>query len=273
MLASSPSSSPSSPVIVIVHGAFHPPVFYQPLISALQAPPHSYTVLAPALPSTGSDDSVAGKTYVDDVQQIHRTLLPLLDAGREAVLVCHSQGGVAGSAAAENQSVVERNTRGLPGGVRAVVYVAAFAFPEKGMSVIGFVGGEENVKGLYYPESLLIHSPFEWQGIHYKLVTESAGDQFYNLLPKDKRDEMGRWLVHQSKASKNAPVQFVAGDVTVPKTYVACTKDNIFPFQAQKALAQASGCKIVEIESDHSPFWSEGPRTQLLQVISSVVQA
>ncbi|KAK8052044.1 hypothetical protein PG993_003429 [Apiospora rasikravindrae] len=255
------SSSASSPVIVIVHGAFHPPVFYQPLVSALQAPPHNYTVLAPALPSTGSDDSVTGKTYVDDVQQIHSTLLPLLDAGRQAVLVCHSQGGVAGSAVAENQTVVDRNTRGLPGGVKAVVYISAFAFPEKGMSIIGFVGGEENVKGLYYTE-----------GPHYKLVAESAGDQFYNLLPRAERAEMGRWLVHQSKASKNASAHFVAGNVDVPKTYVVCTKDNIFPAPAQKALAQASGCKIVEIESDHSPFLSEGPRSELLQVISSAAQ-
>ncbi|KAK7927104.1 Alpha/beta hydrolase fold-1 [Apiospora marii] len=261
-MAATPSPSPSSsPVIVLVHGAFHPPVFYQPLVAALQAAPHSYTVLAPALPSTGSDDSVAGKTYVDDVQRIHADLLPLLDAGRQAVLVCHSHGGVAGSAAAENQTVVDRNTRGLPGGVKAVVYISAFALAEQGMSVIKFIGGEEAAKDLYYPE-----------GPHYKLA-EGAGDKFYNFLPKVKRDEMGRWLVHQSKASKNVPAHFVAADVTVPKTYVVCTKDNVFPVPAQKALAQASDCKIVEIESDHSPFWSDGPRRQLLQVISSVVQA
>ncbi|KAK8080618.1 hypothetical protein PG997_008436 [Apiospora hydei] len=247
-MPASSSSSASSPVIVIVHGAFHPPVFYQPLVGALQAPPHNYTVLAPALPTTGSDDSVTGKTYLDDVRQIHSTLLPLLDAGRQAVLVCHSQGGVAGSAAAENQTVVDRNTRGLPGGIKAVVYISAFAFPEKGMSIIDF-------------------------GPHYKLVAESAGDQFYNLLPKAERDEMGRWLVHQSKASKNASAHFVAGDITVPKTYVVCTKDNVFPVPAQKALAQASGCKIVEIESDHSPFCSEGPKSELLRVISSAAQA
>lgn len=157
-MAATPSPS-SSPVIVIVHGAFHPPVFYQPLVAALKAAPHNYTVLAPALPSTGSDDSVAGKTYVDDVRRIHADLLPLLDAGRQAVLVCHSQGGIAGSAAAENQTVVDRNTRGLPGGVKAVVYISAFAFGEKDMSVIKFVGGEEAANYLYYPDVSVIASP------------------------------------------------------------------------------------------------------------------
>ncbi|KAK6853293.1 hypothetical protein PG995_010105 [Apiospora arundinis] len=240
-----------SPVIVIIHGAFHPPVFYQPLVSALRAPPHSYTVLAPPLPTTGSDDSVAGKTYVDDVQTIHAALLPLLDAGREAVLVCHSHGGVAGSAAAENQTVTDRAARGLLGGVKAVVYISAFAFPERGMSIMRFIGG-----GGEGEERLL-----------------SRGEKFYNFLPKAKRDEMARWLVHQSRASNNAPAHFVAGDLSIPKTYVVCTKDNVFPLPAQKALAQASGCNIVEIESDHSPFWSEGPKRHLLQVITNVTQS
>ncbi len=84
-------SSPSTkPVIVIVHGAFHPPIYYRKFIEPLRA--EGYTVLAPALPTTGLDDSVAGTTYVDDVRRIYESLLPLLDdGGREAVIVAHSQ--------------------------------------------------------------------------------------------------------------------------------------------------------------------------------------
>ena len=79
----------SKPVIVIVHGAFHPPVYYRKFIEPLRA--SGYTVLAPAMPTTGLDDSVAGKTYRDDVRRIYESLLPLLDEGREAVIVGHSQ--------------------------------------------------------------------------------------------------------------------------------------------------------------------------------------
>ena len=79
----------SKPVIVIVHGAFHPPVYYRKLIEPLRA--SGYTVLAPAMPTTGLDDSVAGTTYRDDVRRIYESLLPLLDEGREAVVVGHSQ--------------------------------------------------------------------------------------------------------------------------------------------------------------------------------------
>ena len=82
-------SSNSKPVIVIVHGAFHPPIYYRKFIEPLRA--KGYTVLAPAMPTTGLDDSVAGTTYKDDVRRIYETLLPFLDEGREAVIVGHSQ--------------------------------------------------------------------------------------------------------------------------------------------------------------------------------------
>lgn len=85
-------SSPSStnPIIVIVHGAFHPPIYYRKLVEPLRA--QGYTVLAPPMPTTGLDDSVAGTTYVDDVRRINESLLPLFDKeGREAVIVGHSQ--------------------------------------------------------------------------------------------------------------------------------------------------------------------------------------
>lgn len=84
------SPSNTKPIIVIAHGAFHPPIYYRKFIEPLRA--QGYTVLAPALPTTGLDDSVADTTYVDDVRRIHESLLPLFNKdGREAVIVGHSQ--------------------------------------------------------------------------------------------------------------------------------------------------------------------------------------
>lgn len=136
------------PIVVVVHGAFHLPQYYQRLIGPLRQ--QGYTVLAPALPSTGSDDSINGRTYVDDVRRIHEILLPLLDAGRTAVVVGHSQGGIAASAVAEGQTIEARNYRGLPGGITAVLYVAAFALPAKGMSLIESIGGPEALANCPY---------------------------------------------------------------------------------------------------------------------------
>lgn len=84
-----PSTSTKA-IIIIIHGAFHPPIYYRNLIEPLRA--QGYTVLAPPMPTTGLDDSVNDTTYVDDVRRIHESLLPLFDKeGREAVVVAHSQ--------------------------------------------------------------------------------------------------------------------------------------------------------------------------------------
>lgn len=129
----------SKPVIVIIHGAFFAPVHYRKLIEPLRA--QGYVVLAPPMPSTGLDDSAAGKTYVDDAKRILEYLIPYLDEGKEAVIVGHSQGGIAASALTEGQTVEDRKAKGLKGGVRSVVYLAALAIPTKGASLLGLLGG------------------------------------------------------------------------------------------------------------------------------------
>lgn len=148
------------PVIVLVHGAFHPPHYYRKLIHGLRN--DGYAVLAPPMPTTGLDDSVAEKTYVDDVRRIHESLLPYLDAGREAVLVCHSQGGIAGSAATEGQTVEDRQAKGLNGGVKSIIYLAAFALPERGLSLLTSIGGV--VPPFYAPDVRSAHAGSEFKG-------------------------------------------------------------------------------------------------------------
>lgn len=126
------------PIIVLVHGACHPPHFYRKLIDNLRG--HGYTVLAPSLPTTGLDDSVGHKTYIHDVERIHEDLLPHLDAGKKAVIICHSFGGIAGSAATENHTVEERRSRGQRGGILAVVFIAAAILAQKDTCFLASVG-------------------------------------------------------------------------------------------------------------------------------------
>lgn len=129
----------SKPVIVIIHGAFFAPVHYRKLIEPLRA--QGYVVLAPPMPSTGLDDTAAGRTYVDDAKRILEYLIPYLDEGKEAVVVAHSQGGISASALTEGQTVEDRKAKGLKGGVKSVIYLTALAIPTKGASLLGLVGG------------------------------------------------------------------------------------------------------------------------------------
>ncbi|KAH9904558.1 alpha/beta-hydrolase [Xylariomycetidae sp. FL2044] len=97
-------TAPTTPAIVLAHGAWHHPPYYRRFIDPLRA--ERYTVLASINASVGIDDSIPGKTWADDVRRIHETMLPYLDAGREAVVVCHAYGGIPGTA----------SIRGLKGG-------------------------------------------------------------------------------------------------------------------------------------------------------------
>ncbi|XXG98527.1 hypothetical protein Hte_004851 [Hypoxylon texense] len=243
----------SKPVIVLIHGAFFAPVHYRKLIEPLRA--QGYVVIAPPMPSTGLDDSAAGRTYVDDAKRILEYLIPYLDEGKEAVVVAHSQGGIAGSALTEGQTVEDRKAKGLKGGVKSVIYLSALAIPTKGASLLGLLGGTP-------PPIYKAEGPFY-------VLTEHAFSQTDTQIPKDDQIALTRTLVHQSKASLEAPVHFTAADVTASKTYIVCLDDQGLPAQLQESFAQMTGCRVVKIQSGHFPFLESTEKAQ--EVIDVIV--
>ncbi|KAI0171845.1 alpha/beta-hydrolase [Hypoxylon sp. FL1284] len=250
-------ASSLKPVIALFHGAFFNPVHYRRLIAPLRA--RGFVVVAPALPSTGLDDSAAGRTYVDDAARVLSYLAPHLDAGREAVVVGHSQGGIAASAVAEGQTVADRRARGLPGGVRALVYLTALAVPNKGDSLLSLMGGTP-------PPIYKAEGPF-YVLTDYAFSAEAPDMQ----IPESERVPLSKTLAHQSKASIEAPVHFTAADVAVPKTYIVGTEDPSLPPELQEGLARSTGCRVVKIKAGHFPFLeSEDKANQVVDIIADV---
>lgn len=126
------------PTVVIVPGAYQLPVGYVPFADYLKDAGFPAEIIDK--PSTG------GKTLPltglpEDIEAIRKVVIPLVDAGREVVLLTHSAGGVAGSGAAKGLDVKSRKAAGLPGGVTWVVYMAA-AVVAKGKNMIEILGGE-----------------------------------------------------------------------------------------------------------------------------------
>ncbi|OTB19955.1 hypothetical protein K445DRAFT_313748 [Daldinia sp. EC12] len=247
------------PVIVLIHGAFFAPIHYRNLIEPLRS--QGYIVLSPPMATTGIDDSVAGKTYVDDVKRILDSLLPYLDEGREAVVVGHSQGGIAASALTEGQTVEDRKVKGLKGGIKSVIYLTALAIPKKGESLSSMLGGTP-------PPIYKAEGPFY-------VLTEYALSPKSSAIPVSEEEHiaLARGLMHQSKASLEVPVQFTAADVTVPKTYIVCTEDKSLPASLQEEFAQATGCNIVRLPVTHFPFLESGDSTKkVIDVIVDVAE-
>lgn len=272
------STNSEKPVIAIAiaQGAWHRASHYKGLVQSLTD--RGFTVLQPDNVTAGNDENIKGKTHLDDVKAIRQSLRPALDEGKRIVLVCHSYGGITGSAAAEGYQVHERGAKGLSGGVSHVVYIAAFALPVKGLSLLSAAGGQH---GAFLDRTVSYAKPDIGSRI---LLTCSQDDICYlndkaqNAFYNDCTPEVGKKAisecVNHSTASLETPADFVARDITVPKTYVVCEIDNAVPVQGQLAMVGAMGdaVSVEKIEAGHCPFLSEKTLPKVVEIIEKAAQ-
>jgi pimeloyl-ACP methyl ester carboxylesterase len=116
-------SSSSSPTVVLVPGACHTAACYELLIPHLERA--GFPVKALTLPSI-NHGSPTEATCAEDANFIRNTvLLPLIEEGKDILLVGHSYGGVPISAAAFGLSKRTRSKTGKTGGVIGLVYISA----------------------------------------------------------------------------------------------------------------------------------------------------
>ena len=143
------TSSSTKPVVVLVHGTWHRPIHFLPFILRLRK--EGFTVVAPANASAGWDDSTAEKTLKDDAAVIKAATQPYLDAGRELIFVCHSYGSLPATDCIVGNSVEERKEKGLPGGVKAIVSIAAVVPLKAGQGIMDQIGLVPGGSGHYDP--------------------------------------------------------------------------------------------------------------------------
>ncbi|KIW98009.1 uncharacterized protein Z519_01593 [Cladophialophora bantiana CBS 173.52] len=79
-----------NPVIFVLHGAWHGPVYFEPVKSKLEA--LGFTMVCPQQPSTGGIPPTT--TLYDDAAHVRAELEQLVDQGEDVVLVLHSYGGM-----------------------------------------------------------------------------------------------------------------------------------------------------------------------------------
>lgn len=116
----------TKPTILLIHGAWHTLAAYEQLIAIFKS--HGYPVVAPTLPSGA--DTTPPNPVAADISLFSSTAQSLIDEGKEVVAVAHSYGGTIATEALSGKGVRERKGRGLPGGVRMIVFIAAFVLQE-----------------------------------------------------------------------------------------------------------------------------------------------
>jgi pimeloyl-ACP methyl ester carboxylesterase len=116
----------SSPVFVLLHGAWHTPKCWTRVINELDKA--GYESVAPALPSSGSTPPTPD--WAADVETIRRTVSDLAEKQRDVIVVMHSFSGMTGGTALDGLDKESRTSKNLKGGVVRLIYVVAFLVPE-----------------------------------------------------------------------------------------------------------------------------------------------
>ncbi|KAH6705189.1 Alpha/Beta hydrolase protein [Leptodontidium sp. MPI-SDFR-AT-0119] len=228
------------PTLVLVHGAFHGPDCFHLIKPKLER--LGYPVVVVALVSVGKTHPAA--TYLDDVAAIHKAILPILDEGKEVVLVAHSWGGVVGVASTDGHTIQERAERGDKGGIKSIFMIASAMIMKKGISL-----AESN--GTNSVEWMDFEGPF---GVCKQLAKEV----FYNDLPASEADHYFSLLRPHAISTMFTPVDFVVNELKIPKAYVICENDKAILVGDQEKMVDAvGGFKKIRFGGGHSPFLSQ----------------
>ena len=117
----------AKPTIVFVPGIWEGPSVFDGVSKTLQS--YGYSTAYAPLASTGHA-SPGNPTLLDDVQHIRSAIEPIVEEGKEIILVGHSAGGFLGSAAVKDLGLKKRAEDGKTGGVAKLMYLAAGLAPE-----------------------------------------------------------------------------------------------------------------------------------------------
>lgn len=235
----------AKPTIVIVHGAWHRPLHFDPLTKALES--HGYRVVRPALPSVAKAPQETLPDNSEDIALVRSTILHELDtAGHDVILVPHSYGGIPTSSALEGLGTKSRAATGKPTSVLAVAAIASFILP-RGMTI-------PQVENRTRPPGPDMAGPPPTEFFFQDVAPETRSWAEANL------SEMSMLALYES------PCRFSAWD-EVPVFYLLCADDRALPPATQERIVQRikddGGSVTTEVlaGSSHSPFLSRVDET------------
>ncbi|KAI9723534.1 MAG: hypothetical protein M1828_004130 [Chrysothrix sp. TS-e1954] len=237
------TSPEAPPAIILCHGAWHVPEHYADLLNRLQR--NGFETFCPLLPTCNGKRPPDALQH-DDVSVIRALLESLVQAGRSILVVLHSYGGVVGSNAIQDDvSKTSRSSRGLEGGVIAIVYMCAFLLLPGGtvksathVDVDPVIVADDGTSTVDNPRSL-----------------------FYNDLDQEVAMRYADMLVPHSVQGFTVQVTGTPWKNT-PTSYVYCSEDNAIPLawqqkQVKAAKQQGSDIQEFHLKSGHSPYLSK----------------
>jgi pimeloyl-ACP methyl ester carboxylesterase len=234
--------------ILLIHGAWHGAWCWSKLLPALKA--RGIAATAIDLPGQGDDPTPPGEVTLELWSD--RIVAALDELAEPAILVGHSMGGIAITAAAET----------APESVAALVYLCAF-LPRDGETLASLAQGIP-------PEQTALRQEPVLGGTAIMPVGETVEAAFYGGCSQaDIADAKARLrpLPLQPLA---APVRLTPGRTDgIPRIYIECTEDRALPIETQRRMIAATPCQAVHtLAAGHSPFLSMPAR--LAEIVAGV---
>ena len=117
----------SRPTIVLIPGGWHSVTIYDALKAQLEA--LSYLCTGADPPSVTSQRPLEVNLDTDIAFYRDNVIVPLVNDGKDIVLLSHSYGGLPSNGAVEGLSRIERMKAGQKGGVLGLIFIAAMCAP------------------------------------------------------------------------------------------------------------------------------------------------
>lgn len=221
---------------LLIHGAWHGAWCWDKTAAALREAGHDVTAID--LPSHGDDPTPAAEVTVDSY--VDRICGALAAIDGQAVVVGHSMGGIAITAAAE----------ACPEKISKLVYLTAF-LPKNGESLLALEG--RNPKPAV-PPALQVSEDGATATLSDDLVVPLF---FHDCTPDDQQMAAGKLTV-QSLAPLTTVMELTPERFgSIPRAYIECTDDRAISIELQRDMYTASGVDtVLSMDASHSPFLS-----------------
>ncbi|KAF5011624.1 hypothetical protein FDECE_2287 [Fusarium decemcellulare] len=250
---------------VIVPGACTPPSIFQDFCDL--AKDHGVVVVAAELATVGRKLGRSAPHIDEDVQAIRQAAEPLLDEGKQVILVTSSLGGVVGTQSLEALSVAARSSRGQKGGIQKIVYVTSLVI-QPDTSPMDFFGPNP-------PPYTNIPDTEEY--IEWTDEVEDGTLTFSDLPPDEARKAKAKMNRFHSKHSFHDRLTY-PGYKHAAVHYVICEEDKILPKEAQLVLIESlkghspdGQVTTHSISAGHLPFVTRPAELfHILQTIASI---
>ncbi|RYC78902.1 hypothetical protein BFJ63_vAg18223 [Fusarium oxysporum f. sp. narcissi] len=204
----------------------------------------------------------AKATVIGDAASLRTNLLvPLVEAGKDIIVMMHSYGGMYGSQAVQGLSKRERQQSGKKGGVVSLVYVSAVT-PVEGKTTLDMMGTDAQhlPSWVDYNESMGFVKFTGAKEVMYHDIPEAVAVHYISLL-KD-----------QALSSMNTPVSY--SPLTDPyfegkAGYVLCGADRVVPLAGQEQYAVIGGIKrTILVDKASHAFFATAPN----ETVNAVLQ-